>query len=193
MSAGLVYRSSSPAAIDWAKRTKERFEEQRAKRIAFMKEQTEIYGVGLGSGSIRAGKRLLWITGERVTGIDSGFNEEPPSESGWRLDSKQRVWKPALRTAAGRLLNDRLESLSNVSTLTALAQIGVPQYVFGGLNLFRPGFEFDEEEPAVYVTWSGYDAAKEFTSSTAKVPEVEWEEVPLSRWYARLEAKEAAS
>lgn len=191
MSAELIYKTTSPDAISWWVDVSLRLNAQREARNAFIAEMTETYGVGEGSASVKAGSRLLWTVNGRASALDSGCSETPPVSSGWRLDSKDRNWKPALKLAAGKALAKRLAELSTVDPLRELSAVGVPQLAFAGSHMYRPGIEFDEGERALYVTWSSGLCAKEMEASY--VDHVEWTEVPRSVWYARLEAKAVSS
>lgn len=192
MSAELIYRTTSPAAHEWWKHGRELLEQQRLLRQAFMDEQREQYGQYRSSSY-----REEWVDREMyvssrggVLGISSGWNEEPPADSGWRLDSKERYWKPALRAAAGRKLRDRLHALTIYVPRSHFPEIGIPEMVWGDHHIYWAGLEHDDDPWTLYQTWGSGSCEKACLAEQAKHPEIEWTEVPRSQWYARLEAKQ---
>lgn len=190
MSAELIYRTSSPAAEAWWAHVKDMQRQQNELRRAFEAEMLAQYGpADVSEYSEGHGKRLLYTNGRVCTGLDAGYNERPPAGSGWRLDSKDRFWKPALKEAAGRAMKERLRALTLYVWQSHVEEIGVPELVFAGSYLHRPGFEADEEPFALYQLWGSGQCAKECEAVQAKHPEVVWVEVKRSEWYAREEAK----
>lgn len=193
MSAELIYRTSSPAAEAWWRHLKETQRQQNELRRAFEDEMLTTYGpAAVPEYSEGHGKRLLYTNGRVCTGIDAGYNERPPAGSGWRLDAKDRIWKPALKEAAGKALKKRLEALTVYIWQAHTEEIGVPQLVFADRYLFRPGFTADEEPFVLFQVWGSGQCAKSCEAEQAMHAEVEWTEVPRSEWYARVEASEKA-
>ena len=190
MSVELIYKTTSAFAESWWKNMQEKRAEQAELRRAFEDEMLATYGpadVRYGEG---VGKRLLMTNGRVVTGLHSGYAEVPPSGSGWRLDSKARFWKPALREAAGKEVKERLQGLTLYVWQSHVKEIGVPEYAFGDSHVYSPGLDCDNEPFALYVLWGSGTCAKDFDQVRASVPQVAWNEVPRSEWYARVEAKE---
>lgn len=128
-----------------------------------------------------------------VLGIDSGYDEKPPADSGLRLDSKTRYWMPSLRSVKGREWADRLAALTLWVPRNHFEEVGIPSMIFTDHRVYQSGISFDEEpEPTLYQTWGSGRCAEDCRATAKDVPEVEWVEVPRSVWYAREEAMAAA-
>ena len=191
MSAELIYKTTSPAAIAWWRNVEAKNAEQQALRNAFRDEMLAAYGPADKAFYDSPPSRALWMQGERVVGLDSGYKEQPPAGSGWRLDARDGFWKPALKSAAGREIQKRLAALTVYNARDHVTEVGAPRMAFVDMRLLRPGFEFDDETGALYQLWGSGRCAAECESAQAEVPEVEWVEVKRSEWYAREEAKAA--
>lgn len=192
MSAELIYSTSSPAAEAWWRHVKEMQAKQNELRRAFEAEMLETYGpADVPEYSGGYGKRLLYTNSRVITGLDSGYREQPPAGSGWRLDSKLHHWKPALREPAGKRLEKRLRELTLYIWQSHVEEIGVPGLVFAGSYLYRPGLTADDGPFVLYQVWGSGQCETECRAEQAKHPEIEWVEVPRSAWYARIEALEA--
>lgn len=63
--------------------------------------------------------------------------------------------------------------------------------------MYTPGFtqdtDADGDATALYVSWGSAACRDDVLAFQAKLPDVEWSELPLSKWYARLEALDAAA
>jgi hypothetical protein len=191
MSAELIYKTTSPAAIEWWQNATAEARKQSILRQEFADEMLAEFGPSTKAvyGDDKP-DRKLWVRGESVIGLDSNYNEKPPADSGWRLDSKDRIWKPALKTAKGRALRDRLAALTTYSVRAHSNEIGVPEIVFAGMHMYRPGLSFDEEPtPTLFQVWGSGQCATECEKEQAKLADIEWVEVKRSVWYARVEAK----
>jgi hypothetical protein len=193
MSAELIYKTTSPDAITWWQNAAEKRREEEVLRAEFAAEMLFTYGPREQSSyDPTPPDRKLWLRGEGVVGLDAAYNERPPADSGWRLDSKERIWMPALRTPAGRILRDRLRGLTVYRLRAHLREIGVPEMTFAGSYIYRPGLEFDEPTQTLFCTWGSGMCATAAVTEQAKVPAIVWEEVPRSVWYAREETKQVA-
>lgn len=191
MTAELIYKTSSPAAEQWWRHVEKTQKQQNELRRAFEDEMLATYGpADVSEHSTGHGKRLLYTNGRYCSGIDCGYNERPPVGSGWRLDSKSRIWKPALKETAGKKLAKRLAALTVYVWQQHVAEIGVPEVIFAGSYLFRPGFTTDAEPFVLFQTWGSGQCEPQCLAEQAKHPEVEWTEIPRSQWYARLEAQQ---
>lgn len=193
MSVELIYKTRSPKAIEWWLAAAERVQADRRARSAYEDRMTEEFGVPdlpQYTEEERRTRRKLWLRGARVSGLDSGYDEQPPADSGWRLDSKDRYWKPKLATKAGKGRAAELAALCTYDMRDHTDEIGVASMAFAGSYLYRSGMDYDEAEGALYVVWGSGQCAKEAEAVQAKVPDVVWVEVPRSEWYAREEAKE---
>jgi hypothetical protein len=187
MSAELIYKTTSPAAIAWWKNAEKLRGKEAELHKAFQDRMTALYGPAPGKEG-----RAIWHRGAYIMGIDSGSNEKPPVDSGWRLDSKERIWMPALAKATGKKLRAELDAMVLFDIRAHLPEIGVPQLAFADHHMYRAGMEFDQDEGAIYQIWGSGRCADECAAAAAKVPDVEWVKVPRSAWYAREEAKAVA-
>jgi hypothetical protein len=186
MSAELIYATTSEKAVAFWKTATALKDQERELRRAFEQRMTDAYGPVDGKE-----RRDLWVRGEYCVGVDSGYSERPPADSGWRLDSKEHIWMPALATAAGKAWRKELGELTIYDMRSHLDELGIPALCFAGSYLFRPGIEFDDETGTLYNFWGSGMCEKEVLAHHAKVPEVQWREVKRSEWYAMQEAKEA--
>jgi hypothetical protein len=192
MTAELIYKTTSPKALAWYRDVLAQNKEQAAARAEYTDHMTAEFGkpdLPDYFSEERRSKRSLWLRGDRAFAIDSGHNERPPVDSGWRLDSKDHNWQPKLATKAGKERAAELAALSTFDTRSHLPEIGVPQMAFADSHLYQPGLEFDEAEGVLYIAWGSGRCAAEALAAQAKVPEIEWAEVKRSEWYAREEAK----
>jgi hypothetical protein len=193
MTAELIYRTSTPAAEAWWRNLVARRAEQDALRDAFEAEMLATYGPAQHRYGEGVGKRSLYTNGRVITGIDAGYNEQPPAGSGWRLDSKDRFWKPALRTAEGRKLKARLVTLTTYIWQSHVTEIGIPELIFTDRYLMRPSLTADDDPFVLFQTWGSGQCEKDCLAEQAKHPEIEWIEVKRSEWYAHEEAKAEAT
>ncbi len=192
MTAELIYKTTSPKALDWYRDILAKSKVQSQARAEYTDRMTAEFGkpdLPDYFSEERRAKRSLWLRGEHAFAIDSGSNERPPEDSGWRLDSKDRNWQPKLATKAGKERAAELSALSTHNTRDHLPEIGVPQMAFADAHLYQPGLDYDEDAGVLYVLWGSGRCDKEALAAQAKVPDVEWVEVKRSEWYAREEAK----
>ena len=193
MSAELIYKTTSPAALAWWERIAAESEKARLRRADFIAKVTEQFGPtpSVGRYTEAPTERQLMISRHNVAGLASGYSERPPEDSGWRLDSKDRYWAPKLATKAGKDRAAELKKLAAPNARQSAPEIGVPQLAMAGAHLYSPGFEFDEETGTLYQLWGSGRCVKECESAQAKTPEIAWTEVLRSEWFAREEAKAA--
>lgn len=195
MTAVLVYKTSSPKAIDWYRDVVARDTVVRDKRRVYTDQLTSEFG--------EVGKRyehdsehidhrpLMRNSSNQITGLMCRSGEKPPKGSGWRLDAQTGFWKPDLRTNKGKELEAELETLSGVNMLNELYEIGAAGMAFVPGSLYRPGVTFRDETGELFVYWGSKDCEDEMLAASAKVPDVEWAVVPLSEWHAWREQVEA--
>lgn len=195
MSAELIYKTTSPRAIEWWKAASVAHERDREARRAYEKRMLDEFGpadVPDYASAERRGKRAVWCRGAHAVGLDCGYGEKPPADSGWRLDSKDHIWMPKLATKEGRARAAELAALCTYDIRAHLAEVGIAAMCFANNRLYGPGVEFDEAEGTLYVVWGSGRCAQEAEVAQRKVPEVVWESVRRSEWYAREEAKPAS-
>lgn len=192
----LVFRTTTPAALEWFQRLDEQNRAQQELRAAFVAEMTELYGPAQreeGYPPVPVKARELWLRGRGggAYALDSGRSEEPPKDSGWRLDSKDRNWQPKLATKQGKVWRDRLAELNQFNFLSHLPEVGIPEVIFLDLHMYGPSLEQDPETGALYNGWSTQHITEELARAREKATiEVEWEQMKLSEYVAYLEAKE---
>lgn len=196
MTVALVYRTSSPKAVDWFHDVEAREQGVRAKRDAYTQELTERYGpVGKRyeySSEELDHRPLMRDSRNRITGVACSHGEQPPKGSGWRLDSKTGFWKPDLRSKAGKERDAELEALHGVDSRSELDSIGATGLSFVPGRMYQPGLRFRKETGELYVTWGSRGCEGDMLAAGAKVDDVAWESVPLSEWHAWMEEIGAA-
>ncbi|WP_404474781.1 hypothetical protein [Microbacterium aerolatum] len=196
----LVFKTTSPDAIAWHENLvclrKEEFE----LRKAFEDEIVALFGPSQrdtyerdehGNRKAQTG-RPLWVRGDIAFALDSAYDEQPPVDSGWRLDSKDRNWQPKLASKAGKEWKRRLGELNLVHMRTRWREIGIPEVVFAGMRMYSPGLSYDDQTKTLYVLWGTQYVEDEWAASTSKLPNIEWTKVPLSEWHALRESKESS-
>lgn len=194
----LVFKTTSPEAIAWWKNIEDLDRQQREAREAFEAEMTELFGPSLRDTYERnedgtpkpQTQRRLWLRGDYAYALDSGYNEQPPTDSGWRLDSKDRNWQPKLATKAGKEWKRRLGELNLTHIRSRMQEIGVPEIVFAGSYLYKPGLRFDAVNEILYNGWGTQHVEDELRKNHEKVPGITWERVKLSEYIAWLESLE---
>lgn len=185
MTAELIYRTTSPAALDFWAHAQAKAGERKKLVDAYIEQLTRDFGPVPGKTD-----RTVWNRGPHVTGVDCAYGEAPPADSGWRLDSKEGIWKPKLRETAGKERARELAALTVYNVRTHLQEIGIPQMVWTDRHVFRPGIEF--HDGVLYQTWGSGQCRDEALAEAKKVTTVVWEPVRRSEWYALEEAREAA-
>jgi hypothetical protein len=190
MSAELIYKTKTPAALEWWRHVQNQASAAHAFRSNYIKRMTNEFGPTPGRYTESGNKdRALMVSRHIVMGLASGYDEKPPVDSGWRLDSKERYWAPKLATKAGKERAAELATLAGFDVLKHVHEIGIPGMVIENLRMFTPGFSFDEDPEVLYQTWGSGLCAADCERSQAEHPEIEWMEVPRSEWYAREESK----
>lgn len=196
----MVYKTTSPDAVAWYENIARLRREEWELRRAFEAEIVERFGASQrdtyerdenGDRKPQTG-RPLWVRGDLAFALDSGYDERPPEDSGWRLDSKDRNWQPKLATSAGKEWKRRLGDLNLVRMRTRWREIGIPEVVFTDMRMFSPGLDYDEATRTLYVLWGTQYVQKGWDKETAQFPAIEWAVVPLSEWHAYREAKAAS-
>ena len=190
MTAELIYKTNSPAALAWWEDAKKVAELSNGKRTAYGDQMAGEFGVTPQSNEYVKPytERALMVRNNRVVGLASGLSEKPPADSGWRLDSKFRFWKPALKTPKGKQRQRELDALVTFDHYNHLHEIGVPNLLIAGNHLMHAGIE--EGEGFLWQTWGSGTAAAQCVVEQKNTPEVTWTEVLRSEWYARIEAKD---
>lgn len=129
--------------------------------------------------------RNIAMRGQRVIGVEHPRDAAVPD--GWRRDKElSDAIVPARRTAAGRRLGERLETLRKPDPRDRLPG-GMPSEAFCASppSLMHPGLA--EIGDAIYVMWSGRLSAPDMDRIDFEV----WEQIPLSRYWAAREAQDA--
>lgn len=114
-----------------------------------------------------------------------------PAGPGWRAGtpSPDGLHVPDRRTRAGKSLDERIERVNRLHPGRRPALPGMPGSSTGlpsNGGISTPGLDFTETG-VLYITWGGGTAP----ALDGRVDD-RWEPVPLSEWYARLEAREQA-
>jgi hypothetical protein len=195
MSAELIYKTTTPQAIQWYLDAAERVKADRVLRDEYADRMLAEFGAAdvPDYDESRRGKRALWLRNDRAFALDSGYDEKPPEGSGWRLDSKDRNWQPKLATKEGKARAAELAALTTYDLRAHFGEVGIAQMAFAEHSLHRPGLDYDEDEGVLYVIWGSGRCVEEALTAQAKVPEIVWEELPRSQWYAREERIAAAN
>lgn len=192
MSVELIYKTTSPDAIAWWRNAQVVHSAAYELRRKYEERMTAEFGLPKHPDYMTPVEtRGLYVNSTNATGIDSGYDEQPPAGSGWRLDSKQKFWKPKLATKEGKVRAKELLALRSFDYAGHAPEIGVPGLVFSGNYIRHAGFHFDKETETLYQLWGSGTCAPSCETEQAKVPGVVWEKVPRSEWYALEEAKTA--
>lgn len=192
MSIELIYKTTSPAAIAWWLNAKAEFDAAFDRRREYEARMTAEFGLPQReSYQTPVNTRALYVNSTSATGLDSGYSEQPPADSGWRLDSKSKFWKPKLATKEGKVRASELAALKSFDHAGHAPEVGVPSIIFSDGYVRRPNFYFDEETNTLYQLWGSGTCMPQCEAEAAKVPGVVWEKVPRSQWYALVESKEA--
>lgn len=190
MSVELIYKTSDPAAVAWMSDIIEKRKVAREKRKAYGARVLEEFGPRGRRYSYMQEepadeRRDLYVGRYHAFGIDSGIDEKPPAESGWRLDAKGRYWKPKLATKRGKERAAELRELSMPEPDTQA--VGWDSMHWGNSYMYWPAFMLREELGEVWVAWGAYECRE----ALSKDSPVAWTEVPRSEWHAWREAVEA--
>lgn len=182
MSVALVFKTESRAALDWVVELEAAHEAQRAAIAAFLDEL-----------ELEHGRRFEAVTYlGAVRGLAGGEDGTVPQ--GMRVDSYGH-YVPRMNTRAGKELAKRIADIPPFYVLDQVGDIGVAQFSLSGNRMHSPGIVFDRDDTekvtAIYQTWGTLNAIEDILDVAASVKEVEWSQVPLSAWFARVEALEA--
>jgi hypothetical protein len=197
VSAELFYKTTTPEIVAWYREAMLKAKTEAAARTAYADKLTAEIGPG------RDEHRDLYISrgwgGEtRVTGIAESEAEyrTKSGPEGLRYDRSKGFLVPALRTARGKQYAAEFEALKGSTFLNDIGQFGVPSGVHGSRDdesgntyRFTPGFEIDDDTDTLYLLWGSSRIAGNVEESLAEHPEIAWEKVPRSEWYAREESK----
>ena len=201
MTVALVYKTSSPKAIEWFRDLNALFLINKKLREAYAKNMFDEFGpVGLRfeyDSEPVEDRPLMRNSENEITGVMSASGEAPPKGSGWRLDAESGFWKPDLRSKAGKERAAELEKLKG-PTLTSAdgASVGITPvaFAFEEHRLYRPGVSFREGTGELYVSWGSAACEPEARKTIERAAsDVSWERVPLSEWHAWQEQIEQAS
>ena len=198
----LVFKTTSLDAIAWYTNLTVLRKEELALRIAFEDEMLGLYGPAQAAeylwerdeegNKIPPTRRALWVQGDIAYALQSGYNERPPEDSGWRLDSKDHNWQPKLATKAGKEWRRRLSELNLVRMRGRWQEIGIPFLYWGERFIYNPGMSFDEATDTLYIGWGTQYAKDQFLKETSAKEgiDVVWEHIPLSEYHAWAETQE---
>ncbi len=196
MSAELIFKTSSPKALEWWEEITAYKSEVAVRRAEYVKKLTELMGP-----SDRSDVREVYATfnydgSSYINGIAIRGGEASNVPIGWRLD--QRKWRlvPALKTEEGKAIRAEMNLLSERAYMESAPSIGIRTSADGPRNdeqgtgnIYFPGTHVDKDEDGkattLYVTWGSGWVRGAAVATQAKVPEVEWVEIPLEEWIAR--------
>lgn len=177
MSDTLVYRSTNPDTIAAARAAIAARQAIIRRRSAFSESQG---GTGF---------RFSRWDGSMV-----GLNFDGELPKGWRPQGDYAV--PDLRTKLGKEYAATMAELREPKEADVIRATGMAEQAYVAIDwrerVYSPGFDsadLDADTPAVYVTWGSADVAEQVEAELD--PAHGWERMPLSQWYARIEAKQA--
>jgi hypothetical protein len=198
MATALIQKTSSPEALSWYADHLAKREGQR-KEIAILQDEVNAAFGALPDGGVRhlitAGGRVLAI--ERSEAEYEARANYKTAFPGFREHPRWDGLLPALNTKAGKTWQERFDQISVVDLRSDLELIGVPSMTFDSESsmMYEPGFDVDTEADgtvtALYVHFGSLAVLEEVANSEAKHPEIHWDTLPRSVWYARQEAKDA--
>lgn len=123
-----------------------------------------------------------WRSTRRFVGVSWSYNEDPPE--GWKFDGKHCVLLPRMSTKAGKAIADKLAACQP-PTDPRDELPGMPAHHLDGLRACAPGLEIRNRDvlATVYVKWG-------CALPLDRVDLGIWRQVPLSEYYALVEAEE---
>ncbi len=198
----VIFKTNSPAALERNAAWLEIAEQQRLAYVEFLDDIQAAFGdraEDKGGIFIRdeehAQKPHRVLLGNRygIKGFTSGYNEQAPKGSGWRYDRDEVGWVPDKRTKVGKEHQKRIDDLNAMYDIQKhFRDIGISSIATGGGYMGRPGTSTDPDG-TIYQMWSQEDFLEDVQEGIDRVaPDgIVWERVPLSAWYARLEAQES--
>lgn len=189
MTAELVFKTASPAAIEWWEGIRARLDGDRLNRIALAEELTAALGPGHDGDLRRLYAITTWEGSDLVTGVEAVGAEWTDPPAGWRFDRKTQHLVPALRTDEGRAALKRLQAVSGTPWRTGSEAVGIPRRI----SIPRPpgptdgmvheaGIFFDVEPRVLYQLWSTTAVYDEVVAKQANARGVEWAEVTRAEW-----------
>lgn len=198
MSAELIYRTDSAAAVAWRLDYSRKWLDAKEHWDRFELDVELEFGIPEGEKH-----RSLYMVEGKVVGIVRSTDEWSDRRNystrfpGWREHQRWPILVPKLNTKVGKEWQAKLDALPVLSARHEARAIGIPDYVLTDGRMFSAGIDYDEDPDgkvvAVYQSWGSGQCEAAVLAEQAKHPEVVWTEVPRSQWYARLEAKEQAA
>jgi hypothetical protein len=171
-----VYKSRAPHLIDeYDAATTERFEEYKAKAVAFKNE------LGVEQLSVNSGWDDIRVTGY----IDPDRHADP--KPGYRRDSKTGFMKPALRTAEGKAIAERLKGIRYVPG----KKPGLPGVIMGVGYMGPFSLQKLDGEWYAVLTVPLEDDPEQRARTLREVDVQLWEPAKLSEYFLAVEAAEA--
>ncbi|HEV2928619.1 MAG TPA: hypothetical protein VGW74_08000 [Propionibacteriaceae bacterium] len=168
----LAYRSTHPDALaTW--------DQSHADRRSW-RERVDAWVAAHGPGGGRPWLISASFLGEQFAGFRPVDGDVAAPPEGWRVERGylEPVLVPDRRRAAGRRLQEGMKALG-ICSHPRLP--GMPREVFGTGRSYRPGMR--RQADAIYVTWSG--------QADPEVDGTYWERIPLSTYYAAIEAADS--
>ena len=200
MTIELIYKTETPAIVDWYRELTATTNAEGDARLAYADSLTEEIG-----SDEKGASRTLWVmrgwSGEtRVVGIAANDADRTNPPVGLRYDKKKGYLVPALKVARGKKFAAEFAALEGKPARDELNSLfGVPSSVMGSdedrsgnVYMYHAGFEFDTATGVLYMVWGSGRVAAEVEKGMAKHPEIIWARVPRSEWYAREESKAAS-
>lgn len=126
----------------------------------------------------------IWTRGTYLLGLDAKIDPIPP---GWRLNKNHHLI-PNRRTSIGKAVDPVWQKVRRgVSSRAPMAKVGMPIRLFIGDWLCEARFVL--HDGAVWVSW-GHDPESDARRSRSPADEIgeQWRRVPLSEYYALVEA-----
>lgn len=197
MSVELIYKTTSPAALDWYSDLTRRDTEAREVVREFLTRINEVIPPWPGESNrdlVTFRDRPAGITFTPTEQVARRWGTRANLPEGWRI---KREWSntlvPALNTKAGKARQAELDALPWVSILSDMeTRLGIPSMIMVPGHIYSPGFDVDRDDEgvatALWITWGSGRCEGDFLKEVSRHPaDVEWIEVPRSEWYARVE------
>lgn len=201
MSAELIYKTTSEAALQWFRDFESRRQSNGLVLDAFQKEIESTLGPVDGQ-AWDGTKRPLLLSRGKVVGVVRSVEEYRRGNykthfPGWREHERWDALVPSKNTKLGKEWARRIEDLPKLELREEASAIGVPYMVFANHRMYEAGFDVDyakDNSPtAIYQLWGSGLCEGDCLKEQAEHPDIEWVEVPRSQWYARVEAKQVSS
>lgn len=170
MTAQTAYRCTDPSVAEAFQAWKHEYDTHRRRVI------DEAAAIGKNTGALMT----KTVFGNRIVGLAPDDPNDPPA--GWKYMRNKNKLYPDRRTKAGKQAAAWLDSAQPKAHIEFLHQHGMPSDHMNGGQCYTPGAQLVDGE--LLVNW-GCDLPAERVTGP-------WERIPLSRYYAAIEAAEKA-